>query len=245
MRRSHLVALATVAACVKSAATPCGDDLCPVGLACMSDHCVDPALITSCAGRAENDQCNPGNGSGFCQGGICIVGYCGDGVINGIEECDGNALGSATCLQFGAPQPGGLACGSNCKLDPSGCSEYCGNGIVDSNEQCDGSNFANKSCIDYGFYGGTLACTSTCMINLGGCAGQCGNGVIDGLNELCDGSDLNNQTCTTLGYKGSGMLPLTCGSDCTFAPSSCTCGGALCASNQTCEVDGSISNCVP
>ncbi len=210
----------------------------------MSDHCVDPALVTSCVGLAENDQCNPGNGSGICQGGICVVGFCGDGMINGFEECDGTDLGSATCIQFGAPQPGGLTCGSNCKLDPSGCSAYCGNGIVDSNEQCDGSAFANKSCVDYGYYGGTLACTSTCMINLGGCSGQCGNNVIDGL-EQCDGTNLNNQTCTTLGYKGSGMLPLTCGSDCAFAPSSCTCGGALCTSSQTCEVESGISSCQP
>src|SRR5580704_10397845 len=124
MRRFHLVALASLAlTCVQSAATPCGPELCPVGLACASDHCVDPAVVASCTNHADGDPCNVGvGGSGMCQNGLCIVGRCGDGMINGIEECDGSDLGGKTCLDFNATTPGGLACGSDCTFDPTGCS---------------------------------------------------------------------------------------------------------------------------
>ena len=241
MQRPHLIAIA-LAACVKSAAVPCADEICPVGLTCAADHCVDTQVVTSCNGHAENDPCDLGEGgSGTCQSGLCIVGRCGDGIINGVEECDGTDLGSATCLDYGAPQPGGLVCGSNCTLDPSGCTAYCGNGHVDGNEQCDGSDFANKSCEDYGYYGGTLSCTPTCMVNLGGCMGICGDGMIEGFEE-CDGTNLNGKTCQSLGYNGT-VLPLTCGSNCAFTSSSCTCGGALCGSGQTCMTAGQISSC--
>jgi hypothetical protein len=243
MRRwSHLVLAAAATTCVRSAATPCGDELCPIGLTCASDHCVDTEVVLACANQAESDPCNLGEaGSGTCQGGLCIVGRCGDGVINGVEECDSGDLGGKTCLDFGAPQAGGLTCGSDCTLDPSGCTAYCGNNHVDGTEQCDGTDFDNKSCVDYGYYGGTLACTTTCTVNLAGCAGHCGDGVIQGF-EQCDGANLNGETCLLLGYKGT-VLPLTCGSDCAFAPASCTCGGVLCTSTQQCVVTGEIASC--
>jgi hypothetical protein len=240
-----IVALTTclaVPACVKSAATQCGDDLCPAGLACANDHCVDNALVSSCAGRAEGAACSVGaGGSGVCQDHLCIVGRCGDGMINGVEDCDGANLGGKSCLDFGASAPMGLTCGSDCTLDPAGCTEFCGNGIADGSEQCDGADLAQKSCVDYGFYAGTLSCTSTCMANLGQCSGRCGDGTIEEL-EVCDGANLNNKTCATLGYMGT-VLPLTCTAECAYDPSSCTCGGVLCATGKTCVVTGTISAC--
>jgi hypothetical protein len=248
MRRSYLVALAAAFSCVRTAAVPCGDDLCPIGygVTCANDHCVDTTLVTSCNGIADNGTCNLGaGGSGTCQNGICIVGYCGDGMINGTEDCDGTDLGGQTCVTLGGSQGGGvLACGSDCKFNLAGCSSYCGNMIVDPGEQCDGTNLDSKSCTDYGFYGGTLTCSTTCQVDLGMCSGRCGDGMIEGF-ERCDGTNLNGQTCATLGYQGSGMLPLTCGSDCTFSASSCTCGGVLCGSNEQCVPNGPISSCEP
>jgi hypothetical protein len=245
MRCPHLLVLAAcvvATSCVKREATECGDYICPVGLACASDHCVDSTLVTSCAGHAESDPCELGaGGSGLCQGGICIVGRCGDGTINGIEECDGGNLGGKSCLDFGASAPEGLSCSSTCSFDMTGCTAYCGNNHVDGTEQCDGTDLGQKSCTDYGFYGGTLSCANNCMANLGQCAGRCGNGVIEAL-EPCDGANLNGKTCASLGYLGT-VLPLACTADCAFAASSCTCGGVLCPSNQQCVVNAGIASC--
>ena len=113
---------------------------------------------------------------------------------------------------------------------------------MDGNEQCDGMDFGHKTCADYGFYTGTLSCTNACMANLGQCAGRCGDQTIQA-GVQCDGTNLNGATCTSLGYKGQ-TQPLTCTNGCTYAASSCTCGGVLCAKNtQTCVVTGGIAQC--
>lgn len=237
-----VAACAAVSACVKTDAQQCGSLVCPGSLACVDDHCVDRTLLAACDGHPDGDGCAlEHSGSGACQGGVCIVGRCGDGVINGEEACDGIDLGGKTCLDFGGSSPGGLACNADCSFDPSGCTNFCGNGHQDGTEQCDGSDFAQKSCVDYGFYGGQLACTSTCSVNLGGCSGKCGDGMIQQLEE-CDGQNLNGQSCTSLGYTGS-VLPLSCTSACSYAPSSCTCGGVLCNQGETCVTSGGISSC--
>lgn len=43
---------------------------------------------------------------------------CGDGVIGGTEECDGDALGDAAC-----PIAGDIACADDCTLDVSACTD--------------------------------------------------------------------------------------------------------------------------
>jgi len=60
---------------------------------------------------------------------------CGDGVIEGSEECDdGDTVDgdgcSSTCT---------IESGWGCSGAPSSCTEICGNGIVTVGEQCDGS----------------------------------------------------------------------------------------------------------
>lgn len=222
--------------CVRSGATQCGEVLCPVGFACAQDRCVDEQVVSACSGHTDGDACSLGEGGdGMCQMGLCIVGRCGDGVINGVEACDGIDLGGKTCADFGGS--GTLACASDCTFDKSGCSAFCGNGHADPGEDCDGMDFKQKSCIDFGFYGGAVACTNECKVNLGGCMGRCGDGVLQGL-EVCDGTNLNGQTCATLGYKGT-VVPLTCSATCAYAATSCTCGGVLCQkNNQTCVDQG-------
>jgi hypothetical protein len=46
--------------------------------------------------------------------------YCGDNSVNGIEDCDGTALGGATCVTLGYGS-GTLACAPGCRYDVSGC----------------------------------------------------------------------------------------------------------------------------
>ena len=261
MRRSRIAAAAVMAACavtsvfscVKSGATTCGDvahgtTVCPSGLVCIADdidtHCVDAALVAACKGRVDGMPCSVGaGGSGTCLMGICSIGYCGDGIVQFNEDCDGANLNNKTCLDFGATTAGGLACTSACTFDKSGCTAYCGDGKVEGIEQCDGTNLNGMSCTDYGFYSGTLSCTSACMANVAGCMGRCGDGVIQSPNEVCDGTNLNGQTCLGLGYKGT-VVPLACGPNCAYSAESCTCGGALCTKNtQTCVTQGGISSC--
>ncbi|MEZ4462123.1 MAG: hypothetical protein R3E66_20860 [bacterium] len=49
--------------------------------------------------------------------GVASSTLCGDGILNGPEECDGDAMG-AVCP---ADQPGTVICTALCKLDFSGC----------------------------------------------------------------------------------------------------------------------------
>lgn len=47
-------------------------------------------------------------------------GYCGDGILNGNEECDGNDLNFTSCSHLNGGE-GTLRCQSNCIYDISGC----------------------------------------------------------------------------------------------------------------------------
>ena len=108
--------------------------------------------------------------------------FCGNGVANGAERCDGGDLRSATCASVGFAS-GRLGCTSGCGLDTSGCVHFpptqplqpptCGNGVVDAAEQCDGTALGGATCASLGFtLGGTLACTAGCGYDLRGCSSQ-------------------------------------------------------------------------
>jgi agmatine/peptidylarginine deiminase len=63
--------------------------------------------------------------------------YCGDSLINGDEECDGEEFGDATCLDFGLAE-GDLSCDEYCEIDPSGCSGGDVDTDVDTDADVDG-----------------------------------------------------------------------------------------------------------
>jgi hypothetical protein len=50
---------------------------------------------------------------------------CGDGSVNGTEECDGAQLGGETCVSLGY-DGGALACSGACAFDTSSCTAACG-----------------------------------------------------------------------------------------------------------------------
>jgi hypothetical protein len=59
-------------------------------------------------------------------------GFCGDGVTNGSEACDGTNLGGDSCQTRGY-YTGFLACDVDCStIDGGGCSGLCGDGVCDS-----------------------------------------------------------------------------------------------------------------
>jgi len=47
--------------------------------------------------------------------------YCGDGIINGLETCEGTNFSGATCATYGY-DTGSLSCNSSCLIVSSGCS---------------------------------------------------------------------------------------------------------------------------
>ena len=91
---------------------------------------------------------------------------CGDERIAQGEDCDGGALGGATCATLGFSS-GKLACGQ-CHFDTSRCS-FCGNGAINGAEECDGADFGGKSCETIGYSGGALGCTDRCKLTAAGC----------------------------------------------------------------------------
>lgn len=235
--RALLASLVVVLAggCVQSEATPCGDVICPAGRACSPADpptCVDENLIAACDGRAEGEVCTVAGGRpGVCTAGLCLLGACGDGRINGDNQCDGADLGGATCLDFGSAEPDGLLC-VDCQFDPSECVSRCGDGIKNGLEGCDGTDFGDLTCLNLGFYAPDgLTCNAAgdeaCTVNPAGCQGGfCGDGTLNGF-EVCDGAAMAD-TCLSLGYVGP-VAPLRCADGCQYDPSSCLCGGFLCA----------------
>ena len=161
------------------------------------------------------DKTGGGGGGGYCpKPDMCIPKWCGDGVINPYEQCDGSNLQGKTCQELGY-DGGTLACKINCTYDTSGCFK-CGNNKVEGVEECDGKAFGGNTCKKLGFAGGTLKCKSDCTIDKTTCT-LCGNNKQDGA-ELCDGVDLGGKTCTSLGFAWGS---LACTNGCFFDTSGC------------------------
>jgi cysteine-rich repeat protein len=163
--------------------------------------------------------CN-GNGGG----GVFEV--CGNGVVEGAEQCDdGNVLPcdgcSDTCMiESGYICGDGIlnaACGEQCDdgntVPGDGCdencmSEGCGNGVLDAGEECDDGNVLPCD-----------GCSDTCTIETGYTCGDgtvnasCGEECDDGNVLSCDGC---SDTCMIeSGYIcGDGILNAACGEQC-------------------------------
>lgn len=142
--------------------------------------------------------------------------WCGDGVAEGNEPCDGDDLRGETCQSRGY-EAGPLRCSPVCTYDETGCiNGWCGDGTQDAGEQCDGFDLGGKSCQSLGFAGGALTCQPNCLYDTTGCANAaCGNGVCEGGEDSC-----------------------SCPVDCPDEPwlcSPCECGAS--GGNCYCDVD--------
>ena len=134
---------------------------------------------------------------------------CGDGVINGDDQCEGEDLGGATCETLGY-NSGTLGCTEGCRFDDSGCTlvEFCDNGLDDDGD-------GDADCDDADCFDDVVACP------------RCGDGIING-DDQCEGEDLGGATCETLGYNTG---TLACGADCSFDETGCAlvefCGNGI------------------
>ncbi len=140
---------------------------------------------------------------------------CGDGVVEGGEQCDGDDL--TMCLS-------GQVC-KNCSCVTEVWEPFCGDGDVDGGEQCDGDDLS--MCLS-----GQVCQDCNCVTVVG----FCGNEVVDE-GEQCDGDDLSmclsGQVCDNC--RCITMLEL-CGN--RVVDESEQCDGddlSMCLSGQVCE----------
>ncbi|NVB41943.1 hypothetical protein G6O69_29205 [Pseudenhygromyxa sp. WMMC2535] len=89
----------------------------------------------------------------------CFIADCGNGEIEGDEQCDGD-VGELTCVDAGYGS-GELGCNEDCTFNVELC-DPCGNGVIDEGELCDGEALGDATCESEGFESGDLACNETC-----------------------------------------------------------------------------------
>jgi len=79
-------------------------------------------------------------------------GYCGDGTVLGVEECDdGNMISND-------------GCSAECLWEFE-----CGDGLREFTEECDGADFGESTCVTWGHVGGVLSCGADCTVDDSAC----------------------------------------------------------------------------
>ena len=176
------------------------------GCYACGDGAIDPGEecdTNQLGGATCQDLAMPGDtasgGMLACNACTLVVGtctFCGDGLRQGTEVCDGNQLGGATCMSLGLGA-GMLACNSSCNFNTSGCNT-CGNGTIQGSEECDGANLDGGTCASEVGAGstGTLVCNPDCTYDDSGCCRLAGMGC-DSDGDCCMMLDCNpgSDTC--------------------------------------------------
>ncbi|MBI5509463.1 MAG: hypothetical protein HY903_11995 [Deltaproteobacteria bacterium] len=164
---------------------------------------------------------------------------CGDGLVNGGEDCEGAGQvgGADGCTTLGYTG-GDLYCfAASCTYDTTRCYS-CGNGVIEAAEQCDGSALNGVTCQTLGYDGGTVSCNGLCQ-RLLACY-RCGDAVLDPA-ELCDPATTDpaddllpaGVDCASLGFTAGAVH---CQPNCSYDTSGCTrCGNYLLESGEACD----------
>jgi hypothetical protein len=161
----------------------CNNDCSDYFSTCVAlENCGDDIINGNeeCEGTNTDIACTEGIYSGTatcvgCQISSCNIGSqaCGNGIIEGGEQCADNGKYSEDCL-WNNTYPGTKSCNTNtCLWEPS-CvkTPVCPDGFKDTNEQCDGSDFGSKtnSCSDWGSYSaGIVVCNNSCEVDYSSC----------------------------------------------------------------------------
>ncbi|MBU1240914.1 hypothetical protein KKF84_04425 [Myxococcota bacterium] len=158
--------------------------------------------------------CAQGTTAGGCGDGICQEGescpedcsqLCGNGTIDGDEECDGTAFGANTCESQGF-FGGTLGCNSDCTLNTTNCESVCNDQCADISEsRCSGNQV--QQCMETAngcfFWENTTDCVLTSQVcdDTSGsalCSDSCSDACTQG-TKRCSGNYL--QSCQ-LGENG-------------------------------------------
>jgi len=174
--------------------------------------------------------------------GICIpLEYCGDGIVNGDEDCEGSAT-NVVCTN--GIYYGTAGCNS-CQL--SGCNigaQACGNSILEGGEQCRDNAQYTKDCLWNNVYVGSRACDNASCLWYADCVKNevCQDGYKDA-GEVCDMNDFGTTSiaCSEWGNYSSGLVE--CTSSCTANLSNCSlCGNGVIEGDETCDGSNYINN---
>lgn len=114
----------------------------------------------------------------YIDGGTDGGSFCGNGVLNEGEECDGTNLDDWRCQDLGYVG-GELGCTVECVLDESECyTSDCGNGILEEGEACESQDLNGETCASLtGLQDGELQCHS-CAFDTSLCH-ECGNNLCE------------------------------------------------------------------
>jgi len=172
MGRAPLLLSVLCASCVTTTSNVCENgSICPGGFMCdvENDRCLLPEQVAACNGLAELGECTVNGAPGACRAGACEIYFCGDGIVTGGEDCDGENLAGADCVDFNYYGVEGLTCSSACKFDEAGCKvhDYCGDDEVNGPELCDGPE--QRTCVAIGFDAGTASCNQSCGFTITDC----------------------------------------------------------------------------
>ncbi len=192
--------------------TKCGNGIVDQGEDCDAGNKKSDGCKSDCKWALDDFECAENDGQKTCisekgslqcsinsKGKMTCTGLkCGDGIVNGSEECD-----SLSPVEYGFDVNTGKAlCDKTCHF-----THYCGDGILDNEyEECD-----NGTDNQDGLYGG---CSKDCTKNA-----YCGDGEYDLENEFCEiGQNGEFKGCVEcksaeVGYNCSlgWCAPLSCG----------------------------------
>jgi len=189
---------------------------------------------------------------------------CGDGAINGTDQCDGGPTGDATtanaqCASRAVASGGGA--GATCNLGTCQCNPppFCGDRTVNAGEQCEvdadcasrGPGLHCAGCVCVARCGDSVRAASeacegtdatTCSVTGSRCEGctcvapRCGNSMVEGPAEQCDGDP---GVCPVLGSRCEGCqcIPPVCGNGIREGSEACDGPdrGACTAAGSRCE----------
>jgi len=141
--------------------------------------CNDDAALVAAAPRAAALLARLG--VALDDGGCLRASLCGNGQLDGGEECDDGSANSDTLPD---------ACRTSC------VEAFCGDGVVDTGEECDDGNQIDGD-----------GCEGDCTLT----QGVCGDGVVDAGEECDDGNQIDGDGCEsdctlTPGVCGDGVV---------------------------------------